>query len=66
MYITHLILLSDFLWALMIFAVFDVFASYSSVLRTFLARVQGFSLMVATYNSTALKVNSMIEDIFYL
>ena len=33
---------------------------YSSTLQTFLARVQGFSLMVTTHSSTALKT----EDIF--
>ena len=50
----------------MIFAVFDVFASYSSALHTFVARVQGLSLMVTTHNSTALKVNGMTEDIFII
>ena len=33
-------------------------------LRTSLACVQGFSLMVTTHNSTALKENSITEDIF--
>ena len=41
-----------------------VFLLYSSALQASLARVQGFSLMVTTQNSTALKVNSMTEDIF--
>ena len=45
-------------------AVFYVFASYSSIMHTFLARDQGFSLVVATHKSTALKVNGMTEDIF--
>ena len=48
----------------MMFAVFDVFASYSSALHTSLTRVQGFSLMIAMHNSIALKVNGMTEDIF--
>ena len=48
----------------MIFAVSDVFASYSSVLHTSLARIQGFPLMITAHNSTALKTNGMTEDIF--
>ena len=50
----------------MVFAVFDVFASYSSALHTSLAHVQGFSLMVTTHSSTALKVNGMTEDILFV
>ena len=50
-------------WALMMSAVFDVFVSYSSALHIPLARAQGLSLMVTTDNSTALKVNSITEDI---
>ena len=50
----------------MMFAVFDVFVSYYSTLNTSLARIQGFSLMVTTHNSTALKVNGMTEDILFL
>ena len=50
----------------MMFAAFDVFSSYSSVLQTSLARVQGFSLMVITHNFTALKVNGMTEDILFV
>ena len=50
----------------MIFAVFDVFASYSSALHTSLAHVQGFSLMVTKHSSTALKVNGMTEDISFV
>ena len=46
------------------FAVFHAFTSYSSSSHTSLARVQGFSLLVTTQNSTALKVNGMKEDIF--
>ena len=38
----------------------------SSALQASLARVQGFSLMVTTHNSTALKVNGMTEGIFVL
>ena len=38
--------------------------SYSSTLQISLARVQGLSLMVTTYNSTALKTNGIREDIF--
>ena len=37
---------------------------YSSALQTSLARAQGFSLMVATHNSTALEANGITEDIF--
>ena len=48
----------------MMFAVFDVFASYSSALHTCLAQTKGFSLIVTTHNSTALKTNGMAEDIF--
>ena len=58
------VIVSGLQWAFMMFAVFDVFASYSSVLHTSLARVQGFSLMITTYISTALKENGMTEDIF--
>ena len=50
----------------MMFVVFYVFASYSSALHTSLARVQGFSLMITTHNSTALKVNGMTEDILFV
>ena len=45
---------------------FAVFFSYLNVLHTSLARVQGFSLMVATHNSSALKANGMTEDIFII
>ena len=48
----------------MMFAVFDVFALYSSSLQTSLARVQGFSLMITMHNFAALKENGMTEDIF--
>ena len=48
----------------MMFAVFGVFATYSSALHTSLVRVQGFSLMITTHNYTALKENGMTEDIF--
>ena len=48
------------------FVVFGVFASYSSALHTSLAPVQGFSLMVTTHDSTALKTNGMTEDILFL
>ena len=48
----------------MMFAVFDVFTSYSSALHISLARVQGFSLMVTTQNAIALKDNGMTENIF--
>ena len=67
MYTAHLILLSDIFWAavgLYDVCSFDVFASYSSALHTSLARVQGFSLMIKTHNSAALKLNGMTEDIF--
>ena len=37
---------------------------YSSVLHTSLARIQGFSLMVTSHKSTALKETGMTEDIF--
>ena len=37
---------------------------YSSALQTSWARVQGFSLIVTTHNSTALKVSGITEDIF--
>ena len=47
----------------MMFAVFDVFASYSSALHTSLVRTQGFSLMVTTHNFTALRTNGMTKDI---
>ena len=50
-------------WALMMFTVFDVFASYSSALQAFLARVQDFTLIVIRYKFTALKVNGITEDI---
>ena len=36
---------------------------YLSALHTSLARVQVFSLMVTTHNSTALKANRMTEDV---
>ena len=36
----------------------------SSALHSSLARVQGFSLMVTTHNSTELKGDGMTEDIF--
>ena len=39
---------------------------YSSALQTSLVCVQGFSLMVATRNSTALKENDMTENILFL
>ena len=48
----------------MMFAVFDNFASYSSALHTSLAWTQGFSLIVTTHNSTALKENGTMKDIF--
>ena len=48
------------------FVVFGVFASYSSALHTSLVPVQGFSLMVTTHDSTALKTNGMTEDILFL
>ena len=38
---------------------------YSSAPYASLTLVQGFSLMVTTHNSTALKENGMAEDIFY-
>ena len=69
MYTAHLILMSDIFWAavgLYDVAVFDVFASYSSTLHTSLERIQGFSLMVTTHNSTTLKVNDMTEDILFV
>ena len=47
----------------MMFTVFDVFASYSSALQAFLARVQDFTLIVISYKFTALKVNGITEDI---
>ena len=50
----------------MMFVVFYVFASYPSALHTSLARVQGFSLLITTHNSTALKVNGMTEDILFV
>ena len=43
-----------------------VYLLYSSALQTSLARVQGFSLMVTTHNSTALKENGMTEDILFV
>ena len=49
----------------MMLTVFDVSASYSSALHTSLARVQGFSLVTTTHNSTALKVNGMTGDILF-
>ena len=69
MYTSHLILMSDIFWAavgLYDVAVFDVFASYSSTLNTSLERIQGFSLMVTTHNSTTLKVNDMTEGILFV
>ena len=42
------------------------FFSYLNALHTFLARVQGFSLMVTTHNSTALKEHGITEDILFL
>ena len=42
------------------------FLLYCSALRTSLAHVQGLSLMVITFNSTALKENGMTEDIFFI
>ena len=48
----------------MMFAVSDVFASYSCALHISLTHVQDFSLMITTDNSTALKLNSMTEDNF--
>ena len=38
--------------------------SYFHALHTSLAFIQGFSLIVTTYNSTALKANGMAGDIF--
>ena len=58
------VIFSGLQWVLMMFAVFDVFVSYSSALHTSLARIRDFPLMVTTHNSTALKVNGMTEDIF--
>ena len=40
------------------------FFSYLNASHISLAPVQGFSLMVTTHNSTALKENGMTEDIF--
>ena len=38
--------------------------SYLNAIQTSPARVQGFSLMVTTHHSTALKENGMTQDIF--
>ena len=48
----------------MMFAVSDVFVSYSCALHISLMHVQDFSLMITTDHSTALKLNSMTEDNF--
>ena len=56
------VIFSALQWAFMMFAVYDVFASYPSALHTSLARIQGFLLMVTMHNSTALKTNNMTED----
>ena len=50
----------------MMFAVFDVFAWYSSALHNSLAPAQGFSFMIMMHNFTALKENGITEDIFFL
>ena len=63
-YTTHLILLSVVFLTTMVFDNVSSFLLYVSALHTSLARVQGFSLMVATHNSTVLKVNGTTEDIF--
>ena len=69
MYTAHLILLRDIFSAAV--GLYDVYSFWcfcinSSTLHTSLARVQGFSLMVTTHNSTALKVNGMTEDILFV
>ena len=46
------------------FAVFDVFASYSNALQASLARVQDLSLVVTMHKFTALKINDITADIF--
>ena len=43
---------------------YNIILLYSSAPQTSLASVQGFSLMITTHNSTALKENGMAEDIF--
>ena len=43
---------------------FTVFLLYFSALHTFLARVQGFSLIATMHNSTAFKVRGVTKDIF--
>ena len=47
----------------MMFAVFDVFASYSSDVQVSLARVQDLTLIFARYKFTELKVTGITEDI---
>ena len=43
-----------------------VASPYSSALHSSLARVQGYSLMVTTHNSTILKENGITEDVLFL
>ena len=56
---------SGLTWAFMTWAVL-VASPYSSALHSSLARVQGYSLMVTTHNSTILKENGITEDVLFL
>ena len=66
-YTTQLILLGSgrsFLYYNDFWKCLQFFLLYFSALHTSLARLEGFSLIVTTHNSTTLKVNGMTEDVF--